>query len=255
MQTHELQLRRSWKKSAHNPRTMSIFRGLTVYEDDVFRSAAMNMAVDEALLERAAEPSIRFYRWNSPALSFGYFGRFAEVARYNRERDLVRRWTGGNIVLHGDDLTYSIVIPAGDPAFAGPSMSIYEKIHCFLSDALIASGVQTELSTVAAVCDGRSHEDSGLTEHRSSYCFANSVRADVLLNGNKIAGAAQRRTRRGLLQQGSIQNVTISNDFPERFAHELGEIIKHMDLDAALLARAYDITEQKYATRTWLERR
>ena len=72
----------------------------------------MNMAIDEALLETAVIPTIRFYRWRSPALSFGYFGKFSDVAIYAAERDLVRRWTGGGIVFHGDDLTYSIVIPA-----------------------------------------------------------------------------------------------------------------------------------------------
>ncbi len=97
---------------------MSIFAALDVYHDIAPRSAAMNMAIDEALLESARVPSVRFYRWQSPALSFGYFGRFADVADYADERDLVRRWTGGGIVFHGEDLTYSIVIPANDPVFA-----------------------------------------------------------------------------------------------------------------------------------------
>ena len=87
------------------------------------------MAIDEALLETAVVPAIRFYRWRSPALSFGYFGKFSDVAIYAAERDLVRRWTGGGIVFHGDDLTYSIVIPASDAAFDESSIVIYEKIH------------------------------------------------------------------------------------------------------------------------------
>ena len=70
---------------------MTIFAALDVCHDDTPHSAAMNMAVDEALLEYAAIPLIRFYRWQSPALSFGYFGRFTDVARYQCERDLVRR--------------------------------------------------------------------------------------------------------------------------------------------------------------------
>ncbi len=106
-----------------------IFAALDAYHDDTAHSAAMNMAIDEALLEHAAVPSIRFYRWHSPALSFGYFGKFADVASYAGKRDLVRRWTGGGIVFHGDDLTYAIVIPASDAAFSESSMSIYEKIH------------------------------------------------------------------------------------------------------------------------------
>jgi lipoate-protein ligase A len=84
---------------------MPIFAELEVCKDPAPRSAAINMAIDEALLETAKIPSIRFYRWNSPALSFGYFGKFADVADYAAERDLVRRWTGGGIVFHGDDLT------------------------------------------------------------------------------------------------------------------------------------------------------
>ena len=116
--------------------TRPLFADLTIYHDESPHSAAMNMAIDEALLETAVVPTIRFYRWRSPALSFGYFGKFSDVAIYAAERDLVRRWTGGGIVFHGDDLTYSIVIPASDPAFDESSIAIYEKIHRALCDAL-----------------------------------------------------------------------------------------------------------------------
>src|SRR5436309_11613167 len=117
---------------------MSMFAALDIYHDLSARAAAMNMAIDEALLEYATLPSIRFYRWHSPALSFGYFGRFSDVAAYAPQRDLVRRWTGGGIVFHGDDLTYSIVIPANHTAFAESSASIYDKVHRALVSAFIA---------------------------------------------------------------------------------------------------------------------
>src|ERR1700682_6085261 len=100
------------------------FASLIVFHDISSRSAALNMAIDEALLENVTEPTIRFYHWDHPALSFGYFGKFTEVAAYSTGRDLVRRWTGGGIVFHGRDLTYSIVIQAVDPAFSESSMSI-----------------------------------------------------------------------------------------------------------------------------------
>ena len=116
--------------------TRPLFADLTIYHDESPHSAAMNMAIDEALLETAVVPTIRFYRWRSPALSFGYFGKFSDVAIYAAERDLVRRWTGGGIVFHGDDLTYSIVIPANDPVFDESSIVIYEKIHRALCGAL-----------------------------------------------------------------------------------------------------------------------
>src|SRR5712671_4378822 len=126
---------------------MSIFGSLDVYHDEPSRSAALNMAIDEALLETAEVPTIRFYQWDHPALSFGYFGKFTEVSAHSTERDLVRRWTGGGIVFHGNDLTYSLVIPASDPVFDESSIAIYEKIHRALCDGLAGHNPGAELVT------------------------------------------------------------------------------------------------------------
>src|SRR4030095_6054705 len=87
-------------------------------------------------------------------LSFGYFVKFNEVANYERDRDLVRRWTGGGIVFHGEDLTYSIVIPTTDSVFAESSMTIYKKIHRALADALNGTGKR---AVVAGDVDTGSH--------------------------------------------------------------------------------------------------
>jgi lipoate-protein ligase A len=259
---------------------MSIFSSLHVYQDISSRSAAINMAIDEALLEAATIPSIRFYRWKSPALSFGYFGKFADVAGNAFERDLVRRWTGGGIVFHGEDLTYSIVIPAADPAFAKSSMSIYEKIHRALAEALIASGRPAKLAVAAAVSDRR-HLGKGdlplpavaLRRRQialgvencrslepavtaSGYsCFAYPVHADVVINGRKIAGAAQRRTRAGLLQQGSIQGVDLGNGLADRFALSLSANCGERKIGDEVLNRALELARQKYGSDVWLRKR
>src|SRR5439155_13041 len=190
-------------------------------------------------LETARAVSIRFYRWQSSALSFGYFGRFADVAHYALQRDLVRRWTGGGIVFHGEDLTYSIIIPATEPAFGESPKSIYEKIHCALRDALTANDGRVELAAM-----GR---DAALRRPRkaqravpTNVCFANPVSADVMVNGQKVAGAAQRRTRSGLLHQGSIQHVDLGNGFAERFAKELSNNCETGDLPEAVHDRAQE---------------
>jgi len=213
----------------------------------------MNMAIDEALLETAAIPLIRFYRWHSPALSFGYFGKFADVASYVSERDLVRRWTGGGIVLHGHDLTYSIVIPASDPAFAEPSLAIYERIHHALSQSLLGTGVRTDLVGSARRADSR--KLSGQRGVPTNNCFANPVRADVMVDSRKIAGAAQRRTRRGLLQQGSIQGINLDNDLPDRFANALSANCRQVSINEKILQRARELAQQKYGTDSWLRKR
>ncbi len=206
------------------------------------------MAIDEALLEAATVPLIRFYRWNSPALSFGYFGKFADVANHAVERDLVRRWTGGGVVFHGDDLTYAIVIPQNDPVFSESSRSIYGAIHAALRNALVADGEPAELA-LGMVDAAAAIIDSGYS------CFANPVRADVMLNGRKIAGAAQRRTRRGLLQQGSIQYSDLRNGLSERFAQALSANCSEGGINRETLDRARELAEQKYGTEAWLRKR
>jgi lipoyl(octanoyl) transferase len=254
--------------------TKRFFTKLDVYRTVAPQSAAMNMAIDEALLERVTVPSIRFYGWESPALSFGYFGRFTDVSNHAVERDLVRRWTGGGIVLHGDDLTYSIVIPMNDAAFDESSMSIYEKIHRALCVALAESGQHAVVAAIDDRGDARSAMETGManpaysaatgtgiadpgysTAASCNHCFANPVRADVLINGRKIAGAAQRRTRRGLLQQGSIQGIQPGIGLAERFAEGLSDNREVRSLSHAIQQRAREIAERKYASDAWLRKR
>ncbi len=235
--------------------TTRLFAALLVYHDDTAHSAAMNMAIDEALLEHATVPSIRLYKWHSPALSFGYFGKLADVADYAFERDLVRRWTGGGIVFHGDDLTYSIVIPASDAASGESSISIYGKIHRALAHALNGIG---EGAVVAGGIDpscGSGFANRAAVTASGYSCFANPVRADVMIDGRKVAGAAQRRTRSGLVQQGSIQGVDLGNGFAQRFAEALSANCRERKMNKEILNRARELAQRKYGTDSWLRKR
>jgi lipoate-protein ligase A len=234
--------------------TEQLFGILKVCHDVYPHSAATNMSIDEALLESEKIPIIRFYRWLSSALSFGYFVKFSDVAIYAAERDLVRRWTGGGIVFHGDDLTYSIVIPASDPAFDESSIAIYERIHRSLADALNEAGGR---AVVAGCVD-----PGGIALARTAgviapgyNCFANPVRADVMIDGRKVAGAAQRRTRRGLLQQGSIQGFVMETDLAQKFAQALSANCSQFEINEEILQRAQELAQQKYGTESWLRMR
>ena len=232
--------------------TEQIFGTLQVCHDICPHATAMNMAIDEALLESATIPLIRFYRWRSPALSFGYFGRFSDVAIYAAERDLVRRWTGGGIVLHGDDLTYSVMIPASDPAFSESSIWIYEKIHRALAVALNGVGERAVL-VGSARCAGP-RKLSGQSGVAASNCFTNPVRADVMMDGRKIAGAAQRRTRRGLLQQSSIQGFLMKTDLAQKFSQALSASCREFAITEEILRRATELAHEKYGTEFWLKK-
>jgi len=237
--------------------TKKLFALLDVYREAAAHSAAINMAIDEALLESLTLPLVRFYRWQSPALSFGYFGRFADVASYQSERDLVRRWTGGGIVFHGEDLTYSILIPANDAAFAESSMSIYEKIHRALCDALLASGLNPVVAGVGdpGSCRAMIKARRAFISEARYNCFRTPVHADVMIDGRKVAGAAQRRTLRGLLQQGSIQGIDIGNGLAERFAQALSANCCERKVDEEILKPARKLAQQKYGTESWLRKR
>ena len=215
---------------------------LHVFDDAAPKSAALNMAVDEALLESAAAPLLRFYRWRRPSISFGYFGRYAEVADESGHREIVRRWTGGGIVPHGDDLTYSVIIPVSDPFFAHSSLEIYAKLHEAIRLALQANGVDASLAGSAA-------------PKISEACFANAVRADVITNGQKIAGAAHRRTRGGLLHQGSIQRSDLPSPFRDDLARILCDHFEKTTLSPGVVERATTIAEAKYGTAGWMTRR
>ena len=218
-----------------------LFERLVIYDDRSRAGAPINMAIDEALLEQAALPILRFYSWERPSLSFGYFGKFAEVAVEREKRDVVRRWTGGGSVLHGEDLTYALVTPATDRVSTLGPAAIYAQLHGAIRDALRLEGREAELANASE-------------PKISGACFANPVRDDVLLSGRKIAGAAQRRTRGGFLHQGSIQISDMSDTFRARFAEALSEKIERAAISPAVLARAASLATEKYGTEAWLRR-
>jgi lipoate-protein ligase A len=97
--------------------------------------------------------------------------------------------------------------------------------------------------------------DAALAGHtNANACFANPVTADVMVGSQKVAGAAQRRSRTGLVQQGSIQNIELSSDFQERFAERLAHQLFHRKIDSGTIQRATDLAATKYATNSWLHR-
>lgn len=196
------------------------------------------MALDEALLLHASGPVLRLYRWSTPAVSFGYFGRQAAVALAWPGRDLVRRMTGGGIVPHGEDITYTVAAPAAHPLARMTARESYQAIHATIARWLAAHGRPAELAAAAA--------DRG-----NGVCFESPVEADVLASGQKLAGAAQRRTKEGLLVQGSIQGVPLAwaEDLPAFF-----DCAASRSFSSEELQLATRLSEEKYGTEAWTRR-
>ncbi len=156
---------------------------------------AFNMALDEALLEAAASvghPVLRFYSWTEATATFGYSQKFAEVERFTPLRPLIRRTTGGGLVPHDADWTYSLVIPPCHEWYTLKAVASYQRMHEWVVAAFARLHTATELSP-------------GCVGESPGQCFVGAEPFDVLWQGRKIAGAAQRRNRDGLLIQGSVQ--------------------------------------------------
>jgi lipoate-protein ligase A len=212
-------------------------RELVLFDDLVPHGAALNMAMDEALLAVIPGPVLRVYRWRGPAVSFGYFERWEPIRAAHPDREPVRRWTGGGVVLHGQDFTYSLLVPRSGVE-PGPEES-YALIHGALCRALGEAGIATTVS-------------GGSPAKVSQECFENAVADDVMVAGRKVAGAAQRRTRTGLIHQGSVQGVAVPEGFAETFSACLEGAERKASFEVDEAARR--LAAEKYGTRAWLER-
>jgi lipoate-protein ligase A len=153
----------------------------------------------------------------------------------------VRRWTGGGIVLHGEDLTYALVIPSSAGLKAQSSLFVYTAVHEAIGNALRDAGVIATLAPADATSN-------------SEACFERPVMSDVMVAGRKVAGAAHRRNRRGLLHQGSIQNIGIFETLAAAIAGQLAVNVEERILDKTMTDRAAQIARVKYATPEWLRR-
>ena len=199
------------------------------------------MAIDEVLLGQAEGPLLRIYRWAEPSVSFGYFEKHIQIQSLYPKREQVRRWTGGGIVEHGHDFTYSLVVPAPDPFLQHGTLASYEQIHLHVLEALRRCGFEPEVAPEQA-------------PKISQACFENPARHDVLIGGRKVAGAAQRRSRRGLLHQGSIQIEGLGEEFPGLLAAQLGASVLEYQLGAAAFEAAVQLAKQKYGSPEWLHK-
>jgi lipoate-protein ligase A len=174
---------------------------------DIPRPGLENMRLDsENLLAAEAnlEPftAIRLYGWSQPTVSVGKHQKIERAVDvvYCRRRgiDVVRRPTGGRAVFHANEVTYAVI--SNDSALF-PIQSIsrtYALLSEMLRDGLQKLGVETEFST------GTPSRQGSPTSARQTPCFVTPARHELLFQGRKLIGSAQRRLRRSFLQHGSV---------------------------------------------------
>jgi lipoate-protein ligase A len=175
------------------------------------RDGATNMAIDEAVLEAVAAgqvpPTLRFYGWRPPCLSLGFSQPAAEVDREacaQRGWDIVRRPTGGQAILHIDELTYSICAPQHEPRVAGGVVESYGRLAAGLLAGLRLIGLEPAQAK-PAYPDGQGAVGPA--------CFDGPARYEITLElpnrdgqmvPRKLVGSAQSRRLGGILQHGTL---------------------------------------------------
>lgn len=165
-------------------------------------TAAENMAIDQAIMDlmskKKVPPTLRFYGWQVPTLSIGYFQKAKKEVNlpYINEKGLgfVRRMTGGRAVLHDKELTYSVIVPEDDPIMPKTVSESYRVISKGLLEGFKALGLDACLSKPLET----------RTENLSAACFDSPSDYELVVDGKKVAGSAQTRQRGVVLQHGSI---------------------------------------------------
>jgi lipoate-protein ligase A len=227
--------------------------------------AAENMAIDFLLLQRypnASTPRFRHYGWRAPAFTFGYAQKIAFVrSRLPADEtfDLCRRPTGGGIVDHRGDWTYTLVIPRGHPMEELRATESYRAVHEALADALRTQGVAAVTKSAVEPAEPGEPTAAGV-------CFNRAEIYDVIdeTTGSKIAGAAQKRNKHGLLFQGSVWPPAITGpaidwerfeaDFVAGLATALGGEAQPTPWPELNEDEVIGLTEQ-YSSSEWIEHR
>ena len=231
-----------------------------------------NMGVDEALGERVAltgRPAMRFYQWTPATLSLGYFQCYAARGQHPVSANLpvVRRASGGGAIVHDRELTYSCAFPVRD-RLGRSAQQLVDEFHQALMEAL------QEWRIAACLCDSASGTSR---EEEPFLCFLRRAVGDVLLDGAKIAGSAQRRQRGSVLQHGSVllarspgapelpgivdlaaQQVDpaeLAQVWTDRLQSRLGLRFSSRRVDDPLRERAAWWQAERFASASWTEKR
>ncbi len=183
-----------------------------------------NMAADQALLlaaERTGQVTLRFYRWETPTLSLGYFQKLADRREHQGSIacPIVRRASGGGAIVHDQELTFSLTFPSKN-RWSKKNNDLYRSVHGCILRALKNVGVEVGLyEKPSEVDDPDAIKRTWHSETVSSnpfLCFQRRTDGDIILDGHKVGGSAQRRAKNAILQHTSLllRKSTVAKELP-----------------------------------------
>ncbi|MDB6081003.1 MAG: hypothetical protein JWO53_275 [Chlamydiia bacterium] len=204
--------------------------------NDGKRSALWQMQRDQELIDGLISqeaPLLRLYEWERPTISYGHF---IDPEKYLRKEsipfELVKRPTGGGMLFHVEDFVFSVVLPSSHPRYVKNVLESYEFIN------------EIVLQSVLQVCGGLlSLEENEMTGSLPEFCMASPTKYDLLLNGYKIGGSAQRRTQHGFLHQGSIFLTLPPWQLLEESLHDGVAIVSQMKKASKGLCKQEEVEE------------
>lgn len=219
------------------------FDQLILHLDGTY-TGPMNMALDQAWLEHSAVPVLRIYTWDQPTVTLGYAQSLPKLQEALPGWPVTRRWTGGGVVFHNEDYTYSVIVPPTDPWAQTTAVESYRRIHGSLANALSLHGHPgCRLATQEDVVE-------------APFCFVAPAVHDIIRGPVKVAGAGQRRGKTGLLHQGSVQQVIIKPEFWPYWAARLAKKIQIVQTPPSeVLVRASQLVTHRYSLPQWLAER
>ncbi len=169
-----------------------------------------NMSVDQSLLASAdstGQITLRFYSWAEPTLSLGYFQNHASRLQHVPSGNcaLVRRASGGGAIVHDREITYSLCVPSASHR-AVENSQLYHEVHNAIVESLAEQGIECGFFAASGNSnDDRASQGDAIGESDAAFlCFQRRTDGDLVCNGYKICGSAQRRLKNSLLQHGSL---------------------------------------------------
>lgn len=212
-------------------------------------SASKNMEIDQKLLDTlvsSPDPILHLYDWEADSATYGYFiDPFAFLNAQTVKRhplQLAKRPTGGGIVFHLSDFAFSLLVPSTHWAFSVNTLDNYAFVNRIVADSVqqfLGRSQSTELLQV---------ENVPLDQPSRHFCMAKPTKYDVMLEGRKVGGGAQRRMKQGFLHQGTISLAMPSEKFLNEILRPGSSVLESMKKNTfALLGQTYTPQELKEA--------